>query len=129
METAYAQALEKMIENGKKPKEAVRALYENLRRLGRASLFPKIGRAFERIAQRNHARNAIILSVAQAKEERAAQKAARTILSGMDFQDAAVTTHVDESLIGGWRLEGRERLMDNSYKRHLLDIYRTVTSG
>ena len=34
---------------------------------------------------------------------------------------------VDDSLIGGWRLEGRERLIDASYKELLLSIYNRAT--
>jgi len=30
---------------------------------------------------------------------------------------------VDESLIGGWRLEGKETLVDASYKRELLELF------
>jgi F0F1-type ATP synthase delta subunit len=36
--------------------------------------------------------------------------------------------HVDKSLIGGWRLEHQDMLVDTSYKQQLLDIFNRVTA-
>ncbi len=127
METVYAQALWKLIQNGKKPKEAVHALHEMLARLGRVSLLPKIGRVFARIAERDQSRNGVVLSIAREKDERAAHKAVKDILSEMDIDAKDMTTQVDETLIGGWRLEGREKLVDASFKKHLLSLYNRAT--
>ncbi len=127
METAYAQALWKLIQNGKKPKEAVRALHEMLVRLGRVRLLPKIARVFERLAERDQARSGIVLSVAREKDERAAHKAAKQFLAEMDVDSKEVTTRVDETLIGGWRLEGKENLVDASFKKYLLQMYNRAT--
>lgn len=127
METAYAQALWKMIEDGKKPAGAVRALQETLTRLGRASLLPKIGRAFARLAQRDQARSGVTLSIARKGDERAAQRAVKKILSDMQVAMKEVSTDIDETLIGGWRLEGKERLVDASFKKSLLHMYNRAT--
>lgn len=128
METAYAQALWRLIQSGKKPKEAVHALHEMLVRLGRVSLLPKIGRVFLKLAQGDQARNGITLSIAREGDERAAHKAIKDILGEMNVDGKEVATRIDETLIGGWRLEGKEMLVDASFKKQLLDMYTYVTN-
>lgn len=114
MEQEYANVLVRLVESGKTPKEAVAVLADVLKKRGRASLLPRIARAFERAASRALLRSQTRITVARAEDAHAAQKAA-------GVTDAHVT--VDDSLIGGWRLEQGGILTDNSYKRHLLDIY------
>lgn len=127
METAYAQALWKLVQNGKNPKDAVHALHEVLVRLGRASLLYKIGRAFAKIAQRDQSRNDVVLTVAREKDSRTAQKEAKEFFSSIRVDSGEVLVRVDDSLIGGWRLEGREQLVDSSFKKQLLSIYNHAT--
>ncbi len=125
MENAYAQALWNIIKGGKEPTEAVHALHEQLKKSGRVSLAPRIARAFERIAARDHARNAVTLAVAEAGHGHHGQKEAAAL--GIDVADAII--NIDPTLIGGWRLEARETLVDASYKKHLLAIYRATTNA
>ena len=125
MENAYAQALWNIIKGGMKPTDAVRALHEQLQKSGRVSLSPRIARAFERIAAREDARTGVVLTVADAAHEHAARKDAAA--SGHEVSNATVA--VDHTLIGGWRLEVRETLVDASYKKHLLAIYRAATNA
>ena len=128
MENAYAEALWKMLQKGMKPKEAVRTLSELLTKSGRQSLLPKIGRAFVKIAEREESRTRVILSVAREKDARRAHKEVKKLLSDMRVPSVDVTVHVDDSLIGGWRLEGRENLIDASFKKHLVSIYNRATT-
>ncbi len=127
METAYAQALAKMITNGKKPKEAVEALRQLLVRRGRETLLPKIGRAFARIAQREQVGTGVVLTAARESDHHVAHREAESFLSAMGVDARDVTMRTDESLIGGWRLEGRERLVDASFKKQLLSLYNRAT--
>ncbi len=127
METAYAQALAKMIASGRGPKEAVEALRQLLVRLGRAALLPKIGRAFARIAERERGRAGVVLTTARESDNHVAHHEAESILSDMGVDARDVTMRTDESLIGGWRLEGRERLVDASFKKYLLSLYNRAT--
>ncbi len=126
METLYAQTLWKMIEDGVKPKEAVAKLHEYLEKRGRANLLPKIAHAFARIASRESARKTMVLSVARQKDVSRAEREAKDILEELGASAKDVEVHVDDSLIGGWRLEGRERLVDASFKKSLLSIYDRV---
>jgi len=125
MENAYAQALWNIIKGGMEPTRAVHALHDQLKKGGRLALAPRIARAFERIAARDHAKNAVTLTVASKDHEHSARMEAAA--SGIDVSDAIV--HVDQGLIGGWRLEARETLVDASYKKHLLAIYRAATNA
>lgn len=118
MEKAYAQALMRMIQKGKTPKEAVHALKDVLDVRGRSALMPRISRAFEQLAARESKKNEEILYVAKEKDAHRAMKEAGAP------KDARVVT--DPHMIGGWRLEGRGVQKDASYKRYLLDLYRTV---
>jgi F0F1-type ATP synthase delta subunit len=128
MENTYAEALWEMTKKGIDAKKAVAALRELLERYGRAALLPRIGRAFMRIAAREERKSMVLLSVAREKDARKAEHAAAEALrdAGATAKDVAV--HVDDSLIGGWRLEGRERLLDASYKKYLLDVYNRATN-
>lgn len=128
MEAAYAQALWTTIANGAEPQAAVRALHAQLQQSGRCALMPRIARALERLAAREHTRSAITLTVADRSHEHAAHKEALAALAQTGIEATHIATHVDHSLIGGWRIEGRERLIDASYKKQLLDMYRLTTA-
>jgi F0F1-type ATP synthase delta subunit len=113
MEKLYAQALWKAIENGRSPKDAVESLAKLLKKQGRLDLMSKISRAFVRLAEANRGNRSRIF-VAKQKDAPHALAA-----SGMSEADVCV----DESLIGGWRLEGGNEVVDRSFKKYLLDIY------
>ena len=134
METAYAQALWRMVTDGKTPHAAVEALRTLLTREGREALLPRIARAFERLAEREMHKTDMILTVAREKDERAAKKEAQEMLYRTGLLSAGGgssfggKTRVDDTLVGGWRLEGRGMLVDASYKTQLLDMYNRATS-
>ncbi|HVU75870.1 MAG TPA: F0F1 ATP synthase subunit delta [Candidatus Paceibacterota bacterium] len=128
MEQAYAQALWKMVEEGMAPSKAVQSLSEILKQHGRLALMPRIGKAFERIAARELSKSRITLSVAREKDERSAKAAAKEVLSALKLDAKDIALEVDDSLIGGWSLEGSEILMDRSYKTRLLEIFKKVVA-
>lgn len=123
---AYAQALWQSVQRGTAPTSAVAGLIETLKAHGRTALLPKIARAIVRIGAREAARTDVVLSIARAKDERTAKRAAGKFLSELGVAVRDAKTAVDENLIGGWRLEGREHLVDASYKKSLLSIYEGV---
>lgn len=129
MEQDYAQALWKMTEDEMDAKKAVHALHELLVKTGREALLPRIGRAFARIAERESKKNDVVLSVARESDERTAHREANKVLSEMSVEAKELKTQVDDTLIGGWRVEGREMLVDKSYKKELLSLYNRVTSA
>ena len=127
MQEAYAQALWTMIEKGKAPHEAVAAMKKELETRGRATLLPKIARAFERLAAKENSKNTLTLSIARTKDAPHAVKEVEKVLAELKIGDVDLYETIDESLIGGWRLEGRGVLIDKSWKSALLSIYNRVT--
>jgi F0F1-type ATP synthase delta subunit len=123
MEQAYAQALWNMVAAGMSPVKAVHALRDQLRAHGREALLPRIGRAFMRIAEREAKHSNVVLSVARAGDERLAKVEIKEILARIGVESKDILMQVDDSLIGGWRLEGRETLVDASYKNELLELF------
>ena len=122
MPALYAKALWHVVEKGMAPVRAVRSLHETLARHGRATLLPRISRAFRRIATRELTRDTVTLSLAREKDT-GAKKEARKTLSALNVKERDVKVHKDETLIGGWRAEGRGVLLDVSFKKMLLDVY------
>lgn len=118
MEQKYAQALVHLIENGIKPSEAVAAVAKALKARGREALLPRVARAFESLAHKHVARSAAVITVARERDGESARAEAQA-------PDALV--RVDETLIGGWRLEKGGVLVDASYKKHLLEMYNRAT--
>ena len=129
METAYAQALWKMVEDGMEPKKAVHALHAELTKTGRASLMRRILRAFERIAERELRKEQATLTVAREHDERHAKSAVKEVLAELEVESKDLKTLIDDTIIGGWRLEGNGRLIDASYKTQLLELYKRATSA
>src|SRR3989338_7653539 len=128
MEQSYAQALWKMVEGGMTPAKAVRALQETLKVHGREALLPRIASAFARIAQRETKRSDVVLTLAREKDGRHAHKEIKEMLTRMGVTSKDLKTQIDDTLIGGWRLEGKETLVDASYKNQLLELYNRVTA-
>lgn len=127
MEEAYAQALWQKVEGGMPPKKAVELLHALLVSQGREALMPRIGKALERLAAKKREAEGITLSVAREKDTRAAVQEAKELIASLGAGEAEAEIVVDESLIGGWRLEGREHLYDRSFKKQLLSLYNRAT--
>ena len=127
MEKAYAQALWRIIEAGTAPKKAVKTMCEALAARGRLGLLPKISRAFNLLAARAEAKSVMVLHVARSSDAKHALKEAAALLKDAGIKAGDVRIDIEENLIGGWRLEGREIMHDASYKSQLLDIYEKVS--
>ena|SRR3989344_2178037 len=127
MQEQYAQAVLAMVEKGKAAHEAVAALTKTLEARGRLALLPRIGRAFQRLAAKEANKNTFTLTVARQKDAQQAVKEVEKVLTDIRIGETDVYETVDESLIGGWRLEGRGILIDTSWKNSLLSIYNRVT--
>lgn len=127
MEKAYAQALWNAIAGGADHQKAVHAMQQMLKAQGREALMPRIAKAFERLAAHESARSTLTLVIADKHHEAHARKEAIETLKKLGIDTQTIETRTDESLIGGWRLEGQEHLVDASYKKHLLAIYQAAT--
>lgn len=128
MENTYAQALWRVIEGGAKPHEAVKKMHESLERMGRVALWPKIARAFNRLAQTRKSESQMTITVADKSHDHAMRNDAFVKLVDLGVDAGNIETRVDPSIIGGWRLEGRGHLIDASYKNYLLEMYNRAVS-
>jgi F0F1-type ATP synthase delta subunit len=126
MEEAYAQALWRIVEGGMAPKKAVELLYASLSARGRQGLMPRIIRAFERLAARRERAEGVTLTVAREKDLYAARHMAKEALASVGGSKD-VNQAIDPTLIGGWRLEGRGTLIDESFKKQLMTLYNRST--
>ena len=124
MEEHYATALWSIIQKGSTVSEATKKLSIALERRGRLALLPRVLRALSRIALRHVSTQGTFLIVGNENDTNHALKASHA----HTIQGVLVNTRVDPTLIGGWRLETPSTLIDNSYKKALLDIYRRATS-
>lgn len=122
MENAYAQALYTAIMRGTDHKKAVNALNERLEREGRTALIPRISHAFARIALREGRKSRARLVVARESDVTKARQGLESLIG-----NGAHEVAIDPTLIGGWRVEKADTLVDASYKHYLLDLYNRVT--
>lgn len=129
MEQHYAQALWQMVKGGMAPHKAVSQLKDLLEKQGRLALFPRIARACARIAEKEGKTSTMVLTVAREKDERHAKTAAKEVLATLTADAGDLETQVDDSIIGGWRLEGRSILVDHSHKSRLLALYNRVVNA
>ncbi len=127
MPDTYAQALWKLVEGGMKPKGAVEKLRGRLASEGREILLPQIARAFVRFAERQTQKQRMTLSVAREKDAAKAKRETKGLMRQLGVEATDLAIEVDGTLIGGWRLEGREHLHDASFKKQLLSIYNAAT--
>lgn len=113
----FAQAVFELEQQGVAADAIVQGLSHTLQRRGMRGLLPNILSSYRKL--KTHAQSdAHRLTVAREKDADVARKE-----SGAP-KDTSVD--VDERLIGGYRLLGKGKLLDNSYKAHLLELYRKV---
>ena len=125
MTDLYAQALwnlQKATPEGKSAdaKTIVNQLVTHLKTSGRLKLLPHILNDLKKIEAREM-KLASVVEVASEKEAAGALKAAAE--QGIHAKEAKI----NHSLINGWRAISKEKLIDNSSKRALLDLYQSVT--
>jgi F0F1-type ATP synthase delta subunit len=89
---------------------------------------PHIAKALERLAARVSQKETIVLSIARKQDEHKTLAQAKSALAGLSASRDEIEVRIDETLIGGWRLEGGEHLVDASYKMQLLDMYTAATA-
>lgn len=123
MEEVYARVLKELLDSGKNPKQAVSLVQKALGSKGASGLLPRVGRAFARLMAREERKKGIILSVADKKDEARARKEAAEFIP----KEAEVQVRIDDTLIGGWRLNGGGHLVDASFKKQLLSMYNHAT--
>lgn len=116
---SYALAITKAIKEGFDPTTAVKNFIEVLKRRGTLKLLPKVILQLEQIENRERA-HLPTLSVANNSDFNAA-------LKNSGVKESDVTKNIDETLIGGYKLEQNGKLTDTSHKKSLLELYYKIT--
>jgi F0F1-type ATP synthase delta subunit len=93
-----------------------------LKRRGHLKLLPAILSAYARLEAKSAKVATDVIVVARDADQESAKIAA----AKYGAHNAKLV--VDHSVIGGWRFTGKSLLVDRTYKRALLDLYRTMTS-
>ncbi len=116
----YAKAIFELEVSGSDAGKIVGGTVGALKRRGAISLLPKILKAYKRLIERARSTGSV-LTIARASDK------AGALMESRASEGTAIK--VDSDIIGGYRLESGSSLVDNSFKRHLLQIYRNVTSA
>ncbi len=119
MHKQYALAIHELIKESDESKREglINSFLEYLKRSGREKLLPGILRELKRIYQREKAPK--ILIAKESFKDKAEQKAQELGIENYSFEE-------DETLIGGYVIKSRGFLYDASYKRWLLDLYKSI---
>ena len=117
---AYAKAMMSLSKEGQDADSIVKGLVSSLKARGALALLPKILSTYTNLVAQKGSEEPIVAVARSADAKEAIEQ------SGAP-KDAKVV--VDERLIGGYRLEQGGKLMDNTFKAKLLQIYRNATKA
>lgn len=126
----YAQALVLALEHAgpTHADETIARFVAVVRRRGHGRLIPKIVAAFSREAGARERRTRMEVTVADPQVIKSNAKEIAGHAQALGVAPEALAFTVDETLIAGYRLKTRDRIVDASGKRALLELYRRLTA-
>lgn len=98
-----------------------------LARNGHERMLPRVATLVERILAKQERRERVELVVAREEDRKRFEKGLleyRGILGAQEGTD--ITECVDDTVIGGYRLRAKGLMVDATYKRALLELYRVL---
>lgn len=130
----YAEALVSVLEKNEKASkkeitDIVARFHALVKARGHEALLKMIPRELARIAERRAEHSRVTLVTADTKSRSKWEHAydhyvKEGILSGEHPKENLI----DDSIIGGFQLKTKDTLIDGSYKKSLLELYRNITS-
>lgn len=130
----YAEALVSVLEkNEKASKKEIADIVERFHALvkarGHEGLLKFIPRELSRIAERRAEDNRVTLVTADSKSRSKWDHAYdHYVKEGIISKDSPKHDLVDENIVGGFQIRTKDTLIDGSYKKSLLDLYKNITS-
>lgn len=128
----YAEALYGALEGVKTESESKKVFTrfnKVLSSRGHEKLLPFILRELEKILVREKSNHEVFLVTADGKSKSKWSHAYDHYeKEGVIPKDAILREIVDESIVGGFQIRMRDILIDGSYKKSLLELYRNVTN-
>lgn len=96
---------------------------------GHDRLFPFIMRELEKIIAREKIKNEVVLVTSErSSQSKWSHAYDHYEKEGIIPKGATRTDAVDESIVGGFQIRTRDTLIDGSYKKSLVELYRKITS-
>lgn len=122
----YIKAALVLIAEGYDPDALLTKLKALLEKKGHTGLYPQILKGLHTALEQKSVAAVPVVRVAHDADT---QKHAEKVKAALAQLGAAetFTTHTDDSLIGGFVVEHNHKIIDNSYKRQLVSLYREVT--
>ncbi len=118
---SYARAILELNKKGDKPDSIIEGLLKSLQKRGSLILLPQILNAYKRLIYREDYKKAIMTVARESDKEE--------FLKSLNIDTKDLNIKTDERLIGGYRLEQKGKLLDNSFKAKLLQAYRNATKA
>ncbi len=123
----YTTAVLELLGEGKTPESVIKRLKESLTRKGHTRLLPRI---LKRLLIRIEAEEGALVpqvTLAKAKDENAHKEKITHLLESLST-NSDYTLTIDETIVGGVVVKHEDKIIDASYKKQLLTLYRTLTS-
>jgi F0F1-type ATP synthase delta subunit len=130
----YAEALyEALTEKNVKTEADAHKVFTRFRKVlalrGHEKLLPFVVHELEKIAVREKNNNQVLLVTADKKSQTKWSHAYDHYKKeGVVPKGAALQELVDESIVGGYQIRTKDTLIDASYKKSLLELYRKITN-
>ncbi len=127
MKKNYIKAIMELLAAGQAIDVVLAHLKEVLARRRHLSIHSDILKGLQAEMERSAKENAAVLFVAKVGDSAKLAAAVDAALSSMKESGAQVRTVVDETLIGGFKINHNGKTVDASYKTKLLTLYKNIT--
>lgn len=129
----YAEALVRALESAKGEKETrhiITRFHEIVKARGHEGLLKMIPRELDRIAERNASQSHVTLVTADAKSRtKWAHAYDHYEKEGIIPAGSIRNDVVDETIVGGFQIKSKDILIDASYKKSLVTLYRNIINN
>ncbi len=123
----YAQALyNKAHEKGARQESVAKDFIELMRARGQLKLLSPVLSEYRKIVETASRRSRVIARVAKEKDVRTYHDEIEKVLKDMGI-DEKPERIIDESVVGGVRIESHGAIYDRTYRRGLLELFRQIT--
>ncbi len=128
-EALYGALQEKSVKTESDSKKVFTRFHKILASRGHEKLLPFIGHELEKILDREKGKNEVLLITADGKNEsKWAHAYDHYKKEGIIPNHATRRDVVDETIVGGFQIRTKDILIDGSYKKSLVELYRKITN-
>jgi len=121
----YIIALFELIRDGKDIDVALDALKALLKRKGQTKLYPRILTGLLKQIEKSSAQTTTTVVIGREKDAEILKHEIETTLNALNGT-SSYETSVDATIIGGFKIKHQSTIVDKSYKRQLVALYRSL---